>query len=66
MAGRIAAIADVYDALISDRPYKKGWEKSDAINYMKDNSGKHFDPDLIEVFMKLIDKIEALREKFSD
>lgn len=53
LAARIFAIVDVYDALTSDRPYRKAWAKADAINYIRQQSGKHFDPQVVEKFLQL-------------
>lgn len=52
--GRIAAICDVFDALVSDRPYKKGWSNEEAISLIQEESGKHFDPELVNCFMNII------------
>lgn len=52
--GRISAIADVYDAITADRPYRKGMTPNDAIELMMTNSGTHFDPELLQEFLKLI------------
>jgi PAS domain S-box-containing protein len=54
LQARIFAVVDVYDALTSDRPYRKAWSEKDALNYIVEQSGKHFDPDVVEVFLKLI------------
>ena len=51
---RIVAIADVFDALLFSRSYKKGWEIEEVLAYLKDMSGKHFDPYLIDTFFKNI------------
>ncbi|MRT27749.1 HD domain-containing phosphohydrolase [Herbaspirillum sp. CAH-3] len=48
--GRIVAVADVFDALTSSRPYKKGWSLEDAARYLRDNAGSHFDPRCVEAF----------------
>ena len=48
--GRIAAVADVYDALISERPYKKGWSIEQIEDYFREESGKSFDPDIINCY----------------
>lgn len=66
ISGRIAALADVFDALTSERPYKKAWTVEDAINLIKDNSGKHFDPKLVDVFMEQLPNIIKIREQFSE
>ena len=51
---RLFAFADVYDALISDRPYRPAWYRQDAIDYIESQSGQHFDPDITPIFMELI------------
>ena len=66
LAGRIASICDVYDALTSERPYKKAWNQEDAAAFIVEQSGKKFDPVLGEAFIKAIPDINALRDKFSD
>ena len=50
--GRIVAIADVFDALTSTRPYKKAWHFDDAFNFLIQESSKHFDPDLVNLFIR--------------
>ena len=65
-AGRIAALADVFDALTSDRPYKKAWTVEAAVNQIRENSGKHFDPDLVEVFLGVLPGIAEIRERFAE
>lgn len=54
--GRILAICDVYDALNSERPYKKAWPKEKVIDYLKSESGQHFDPKLVKLFIALLEK----------
>jgi len=54
MAARIFAVVDVYDALTSDRPYRKAWSENEALEYVKNESGRHFDPQVVEVFLKEI------------
>ena len=66
MSGRIAALADVFDALTSVRPYKKAWTVEAAVDLIKENSGKHFDPDLVEVFLAELPNILAIRERFAE
>ena len=53
LPARIFAIVDVWDALISDRPYRKAWSQEKTIAYIIEQSGKHFDPDIVKVFLKL-------------
>ena len=64
--GRITAIADVFDALGSDRVYKKAWADEKILNLFKEERGKHFDPDLIDMFFENIDAIFEVRETFKD
>uniref|UniRef100_A0A7C4KJ64 HD domain-containing protein n=1 Tax=Anaerolinea thermolimosa TaxID=229919 RepID=A0A7C4KJ64_9CHLR len=54
LAARMFALADVYDALTSDRPYRKAWSRARALNYLREQAGKHFDPNLVEVFFSLL------------
>jgi response regulator RpfG family c-di-GMP phosphodiesterase len=64
--GRIVALADVYDALISIRVYKQAWLEEDVLKYIKEGAGKHFDPDVVEAFFSIYDVIKAIREKYAD
>jgi len=64
--GRITAIADVFDALGSNRVYKKAWSDEKIFNYFKEERGKQFDPQLIDIFFENIDEFLAIREKFVD
>ena len=64
--GRITAIADVFDALGSDRCYKKAWEDERIFEMLKSEKGKQFDPNLIELFFENIDEIIDIRDKFQD
>lgn len=52
-AARMFALADVYDALTSDRPYRRAWSKKDAVQYIKRQAGKHFDPRLVPEFLSM-------------
>jgi len=56
LEGRLMAIADVYDALISERPYKKAFTHEEACKIIEDSAGTHFDPALVEVFKRVEDK----------
>ncbi len=51
LAARIFAVVDVYDALTSDRPYRKGWPRRKTLKYIRDQAGIHFDPQVVELFM---------------
>jgi putative two-component system response regulator len=54
LSARLFAIADVWDALTSDRPYRSAWSEEEALAYIKEQSGKHFDPQVVELFFKTI------------
>ena len=66
LVGRIAAIADVFDALTTKRPYKEPWPTEKAVNLIQQESGKHFDPDLVQPFMKSLDEILVVKEQFAE
>src|SRR3954452_4534587 len=66
LVGRITAIADVFDALTSVRPYKKAWPVQDAVTLIKREAGTSFDPELVKVFVEILPQILAMREKYSD
>ncbi len=63
--GRIAAVADVFDALISERPYKNAWPFDDAVKYIVEESRKHFDPDVVIAFVKALPKIKETVKEYS-
>lgn len=65
-SGRIVAVADVFDALTSSRPYKKAWLVEDAIKSIQESAGTHFDPDVVTHFMKCLPEILATRDKYMD
>lgn len=54
MAARMFAVIDVYDALVSDRPYRSAWTEEQALDYIRAGSGTHFDPQVVEVFLEMI------------
>lgn len=63
LPARIVAVADVFDALTSVRPYKKAWSFQSALEYVQENSGKHFDPDCVRAFEKRVDGVaQVMRE----
>ena len=64
--GRITAIADVFDALGSERCYKKAWELEKILELFKEESAKHFDPKLIELFLENIERFLEIRDKYLD
>ena len=64
--GRIVAIADVFDALTSVRPYKHAWEIEEALEYIEANAGSHFDPALPNLLRQELPKILEIKEKLKD
>lgn len=66
LVGRIVAIADVFDALTSARPYKKPWSIEAALAFMREQSGRHFDPTLVEHFLAAIGEIAPICERYGD
>ncbi|MBU2112149.1 MAG: DUF3369 domain-containing protein [Gammaproteobacteria bacterium] len=64
--GRIAALADVYDALRHRRCYKSAWSLQQVIAHIEAESGKQFDPKLVEIFLQRVDKLEAILQKYPD
>jgi response regulator RpfG family c-di-GMP phosphodiesterase len=63
---RITAVADVFDALGSDRIYKKAWEDEKIFELFNNEKGEHFDPKVIEAFFDSLDEIKIIRERFKD
>jgi len=64
--GRIVALADVFDALTSKRPYKEAYAFEEAIKIIKDSSGTHFDPNVVKAFLKREDKIKKIWQATRD
>jgi len=64
LQGRIMAIVDVYDALVSERPYKKAFTEDEAVEIIMQNSGTHFDPVIAQTFFKSKDIIKAAKAEF--
>lgn len=62
LAGRIVAVADVFDALTSVRPYKTAWPTADAVNHIKTSAGSHFDPQVVAHFVSRLPEILAITE----
>lgn len=63
---RIVAVADVYDALVSERPYKNAWSTQAALEYMKSHKGKHFDPECLEAFNAQLDTVLKIQGMLPD
>jgi len=64
--GRIVAVADVFDALTSERPYKKAWSLEDASMFLEEGRGTHFDPMCVEAFLAGWDQVIEVRRRFQD
>lgn len=66
LEGRIIAIADVFDALTSVRPYKPAWTVEDALELLRRESGRHFDPRLVELFMTCLPQVLEIKERWAE
>ena len=64
--GRIVAIADVYDALVSKRVYKQAWQEDDVLNEIRSVAGTKFDPELVDIFFEVLPRIQEIRERYPD
>ena len=64
--GRIVAVADVFDALTSERPYKKAWSLEDASMFLEEGRSRHFDPMCVEAFLAGWDQVIEVRRRFQD
>jgi len=64
--GRITAVADVFDALGSDRCYKKAWPLEEIVAFFQDQKGKQFDPSLVDILLQNINEVAAIRESLPD
>lgn len=66
LSGRIVAIADVFDALTSERPYKKAWSTEQAVALIEREKGEHFDPVLVEAFLKILPKVQLICDQYQE
>lgn len=66
LEGRIVALADVYDALTSVRPYKRAWSPEEAASYIESEAGTSFDPRLVPLFLKLLPEIRLISANYAD
>ncbi|MCL1074553.1 response regulator [Shewanella dokdonensis] len=64
--GRIVAVADVFDALTSVRPYKQAWSTADAMAYIEEQAGKHFDPELVRQFREILPQVTDVRDQYPE
>lgn len=63
---RVVAVADVFDALTSVRPYKRAWSVSDAVELLREESGRHFDPEIVTAFLDCLPQILVVKERWAD
>ncbi len=66
LVGRIVAIADVFDALTSVRPYKRAWSVDESTNLLESESGEHFDPALVPKFLEVLPKVLEMKERYAE
>jgi putative two-component system response regulator len=64
--GRIVAVADVFDALTSTRPYKQAWTADAAANYLREGAGSHFDPRCVEAFLSQWSAVLEIKGRYRD
>ena len=65
LSARIVAIADVFDALTSVRPYKRAWSVEDAVSFIEAHAGSHFDPNLVKLFLNCLPQVLEIKAQFS-
>ena len=65
-SARLMAVADVYDALINERVYKSSQTHEDAVRFINESKGSHFDPDIVDAFMELQDEFRRIAEQFTE
>lgn len=66
LLGRIVAIADVYDALSSQRVYKQAWDEVEVLANLKAGAGQHFDPELVEIFFSCLNVLRSIQKRYQD
>jgi putative two-component system response regulator len=64
--GRIVAVADVFDALTSVRPYKPAWPLEEACAWLRDQRGLHFQPELVDLFLERLAPIQDIMERWAE
>jgi len=62
LPARIFSVIDIWDALLSDRPYRKAWPRKKVFEYMKEISGTYLDPEIVEVFLRMIAEDDSKTE----
>lgn len=66
LSGRIVAIADVFDALTTERPYKQAWSVEDAMQLIVDGAGQHFDPNIVPIFQRILPEILNIKQQYAE
>ena len=66
LVARVVAVADVFDALVSERPYKHAWPIEESIDFVKSQRGKHFDPTCVDAFLADPAKVDLIRRELAD
>ena len=66
LVGRIVAVADVFDALTSERPYKKAWTDEEATRHMHEQRARHFDPDCLDAFLGAWPAVLEIKHRYRD
>src|ERR1700687_2110995 len=66
IVARIVSVADVFDALVSERPYKHAWSIEEGIAYLEAQKGRHFDPRCVEAFVGAADRVAEIQKEFGD
>ena len=66
LSARLMAVADVYDALISERVYKPAYSHEQAVEIIRDGRGSHFDPDMVDAFLTLSEEFRRIAQQFAD
>src|SRR5438876_27665 len=66
LVARVVAVADVFDALVSERPYKKAWPIEEGVEFLKSQRGRHFDPRCVDAFLADRTRIQAILDQFGD
>ena len=64
--GRLVAVADVFDALTSVRPYKRPWSNEEAADLIKSEAGRHFDPGVVEAFLRCLPDLLTVQKRYAD
>jgi putative two-component system response regulator len=66
VAGRLMAVVDVYDALISKRVYKPAFPHEEAVSIIESGSGTHFDPEIVDTFLDISDQLWSIAQRYLD